>query len=362
MKHLLPLLLLAAAPSALMAQDLPAPQFMDDFELTSGLSIGGVGLGGLSDLSYDAKTGTFVAISDDKGEFGPVRFYTLGLTLADGKFKGLDIKSMHELMAPGGAHFDQKGADPEGIALDPAHDRMFWSSERDEENAPAIYVAKMDGTDSHKLDLPAAFLPDASGHHGVYENLGHEGLTLSGDGKMLVAATENALQQDGPKATLEAGSPARLLTFDLETLKPGAQYLYEVDKIPAAPPKAGDWADNGISAMAALPDGRYVVLERSWTKGVGDNIRAYLVSLDGATDVSGQDKLDLAKDTPVQKTLWFQLDKDHNPFKVPVDNLEAIEFGPVIDGKQSLILEADNNFSSHEVNQFAWFAVDLPHS
>ncbi|WP_407808022.1 esterase-like activity of phytase family protein, partial [Staphylococcus aureus] len=81
----------------------------------------------------------------------------------------------------------------------------------------------LDGSDVKRLALPDAYLIDDAKTRGVQNNLGFEGLTLT-PGR-LIAATENALTQDGPKATPQAGSPSRILVIDTATLKPVAEHV-----------------------------------------------------------------------------------------------------------------------------------------
>ena len=41
-----------------------------------------------------------------------------------------------------------------------------------------------------------------------------------------------------------------------------------------------------------------------------------------------------------------------------LDNVEGITFGPVVNGKQTLVLVADNNFAASQQTQFIAFSVD----
>ncbi|KEP69906.1 hypothetical protein DL1_20655 [Thioclava dalianensis] len=337
---------------------LPAPKLIGEFVLPTGLTIQGKGFGGLSDLSYDPKTDQFYAISDDKGDFGPPRFYTLKLDVKKDRFAGLDITSEHDLQRPGGGIFGENGADGEGIAVDPAQQRIFWSSERDEKGVPAIYTADQTGAFATSLPLPEAYIPNKEGTKGARDNLSFEGLDLSADGKTLYVSTENALIQDGPKASFTEQSPSRIMLIDTETRKPTAQYIYMTDEIPAKPLQEGGSADNGISALATLPDGRLVIVERNYSEGIGNNIRFYIADLTDATNVNGEEKVDLSKITPVQKRLWFTLKAGLDG--VTVDNIEDIAFGPVVDGAQTMLTTTDNNFNRHQATRFKLFSVKLP--
>ena len=61
-------------------------------------------------------------------------------------------------------------------------------------------------------------------------------------------------------------------------------------------------------------------------------------------------------DQPVQKELLFDL----ADLGLPLDNVEGISFGPKLaDGRQSIVLVSDNNFSGTQFTQFLAFAIDL---
>jgi len=341
---------LASPLAAQEAAPLPQPEFRGQIVVPSALSLNGVTFGGISDLSYDAGEDRYFAISDDRVEHGPARFYELRLTAGEAAVE-LDILATHELTQADGSAFGVKGADPEGIAFD--GERIFWSSERDADGKPGIFVAGLDGSGRGEIALPAYYLPDEARVTGIYNNQGFEGLTLSADGSKLIAGIENGLMQDGSKATLQAGSPSRLLVIDTRTLEAVSEYLYPTEAIYTAATAEPAWNDNGLSALAALPDGRLVAVERSFANGVGNLIRFYVVDLGGAQDILGLDKIDPAEINPVKKTFWFQIDE--GDFGLNIDNIESIAFGPEIDGDRSFVIASDDNFNP--ATQFTQFAV-----
>jgi hypothetical protein len=58
--------------------------------------------------------------------------------------------------------------------------------------------------------------------------------------------------------------------------------------------------------------------------------------------------------TPVSKRLLLDL----NDLGITLDNVEGLTFGPQLsDGRQSLILVSDNNFSTTQFTQFLAFGV-----
>ncbi|MDH7801575.1 MULTISPECIES: esterase-like activity of phytase family protein [unclassified Rhizobium] len=342
----------AALPVA--AQTPPAPTFLGQIVVPSGLSINGVAFGGISDLTFDSQTGRYLAISDDRVENGPARYYELELAVTKGAVS-LNIAAMHELKDETGAAFASKGIDAEGIALDRKGGKLYWSSERDLKNQPALYVSDIDGGNVKRLELPDAYLIDDAKTKGVQNNLGFEGLTLASG--RLIAATENALIQDGQKATPQAGSPARILVIDTATLKPVAEHVYVTEAISKTPTAAAEpkYNDNGLSAMEALPDGRFVAVERNFASGVGNHIRFFIADFSGAENILGKDKIDAANVRSVSKTPWFEINE--GDFGLDIDNIESFAFGPVVDGKQLFFIASDDNFNPQQFTQFVAFAV-----
>jgi hypothetical protein len=123
------------------------------------------------------------------------------------------------------------------------------------------------------------------------------------------------------------------------------------------PPDA--FATNGLVELLAIDDTHLLALERSFSTGVGNNIRLFEVSLDGATDISGIDPLldvDPGLVTGVERTLLL----DFNSLGITLDNIEGMAFGPEnMDGGRALIFVSDNNFSDIQFTQFLQFSVEV---
>jgi hypothetical protein len=351
-------LLLAAGPAALLATSAHAQiaglTYLGTFTLPTGLLLNGAEFGGISGLDYDPAAGVFYAISDDRVDRGPARFYTLRLGIDDAGIHTLDILSTVEISGAEGA-LARNGLDAESIRFNAGAGSLYWSSERDAANVPGIFEIKPDGSFVRSFAVPAHYLPANDGAVGVYGNLAFEGLTLSSDGSALFAATENALAQDGERATLEAGSRARLIRFDLATGAPTAEYLYETDPIFTKATAEPPFNDNGISEILALDEGTFLVMERSFAAGVGNEIKLFVASLEGATDFNGQATIPDGA-VPMANTLLLTIGE--GDFGLDIDNVEAVTFGPEIGGKRTLVLASDNNFAPAQITQFVAFTVD----
>ncbi|MGD9738333.1 MAG: esterase-like activity of phytase family protein [Bauldia sp.] len=327
--------------------------YLGTYTQPTGLLLNGAEFGGISGLDFDPATGLFYAISDDRAERGPARFYTLRLTIDETGIHTLDIVSTVEIMGADGP-FAAAGLDGESIRFDVARGTLFWSSERDADNVPGIFEVGTDGAFIGALAVPAYYLP-AGDTVGTYGNLAFEGLTLSADGNMLFATTENALAQDGLRATLEGGSRSRLIAFDLATGAPTAEYVYLTDPIFTAATTEPAFNDNGISEILAVGDSEFLVVERSFASGVGNQISLYLATLDGATDILGAE-IAPADAVPMEKSLLLTIAE--GDFGVDVDNIESVTFGPEIGGKRTLIIASDNNFSAAQFTQFVAFTFE----
>jgi predicted extracellular nuclease len=333
-------------------------QFLGQTEIPGDLEVDRTLVGGLSGLAYDPGCDLYYALSDDRGSFGMPRFFTLRVTESDGEVT-VEVLGATVLRDADGGPFSDGALDPEAVALS-ADGTLYLSTEGVPHRGvdPVLAMFGLDGSLRGTLPVPEHYLPAASGSRGVRDNNGFEGLALSPDGALLFAATENALLQDGPAADLETESPSRMLVIDLESGVVRAEYLYMVGSVPDEPLPSGAFHTNGISEIVALDQSQLLVLERSFSAGVGNRCRLYLADLEGATDIHEIVALaDAAAGAP--RPVTKVLVADLADFGIKPDNLEAITFGPVLpDGRRLLVMMADNNFQpSVQDNQVLVFAV-----
>lgn len=347
-------LFLALATSA-AAQEMQKPELIGAIMLPTGLKIGGIEFGGISGLDYDPRENIYYAISDDRSENAPARFYKLKLAIDGSGVQSLDVLETVTLLDKADKPFGLKDVDPESIRFNTATSTLYWSSEGDKNGRPFIGEAKTDGSFIREFALPEAYIPDEGKTRGVRNNLSFESLTITPDGKTLLAGTENALTQDGDKATLDHGSRSRIIAFDLASGNVTAEYAYDTDPIFTKATLPPFWNDNGLSEFVS--DGNdLLTVERSFAMGVGNRITLYRASFDGASNVKDVPSLANQPVTSLSKKLFLQLNE--GDFGLDIDNVEAITFGPMIDGKRTLILASDNNFNHGQVSQF--IALKLP--
>jgi len=349
--------------------------FIGQQQLPHRFQFSGTTIGGLSGIDFDPETGRYWAISDDRSETGPARFYSLSLDLArfkphaDPGHEGVVFHSVHVLKRQDGTPFASvavdpaQSADPESIRMHRPSGRLVWSSEGDRAVAPGrppllvdphVWEIDRDGNFIRALPIPDKFRASTE-ERGIRRNLGFEGLAFSGDGATLYVATENALAQDGPIASLTAASPSRIIVYDYARGAVRAEHVVEVAPIPVAPRASGGFADNGISEILWLGESRLLLMERSYAQGVGNTIRLFAVDLHGATDVSQFDSLAGRSYVAAGKRLVLDL----ATLGIRLDNFEGMTFGPrLADGRRSLVLVSDDNFNPTQLTLFLAFAVD----
>ncbi len=352
-------------------------------------------VGGLSGLVFDPARGDYLALSDSRGEHdhGPVRMYRMAIALRAGRLTddGARVRSVTALRDRGGALLEKGTVDPEGIALAPGGG-VYVSSEGVAKDGIDPFVRRYDDDGRMTGELP---LPDAcrcrGGAHprGVRDNLGFEPLTVSPPApehargvRYLFTGTENALAQDGPKATVDHGSASRLLRWTLAAdgtaAGPPTEWVYPVSPVAEAPTPEHPQPDGlpvaGLVELIALGPHDLLSLERSYTDGVGTTVRLYRVRLDGATEVTGRtslaegpeeppaggrarrdgrddrpDRDDRHGDhrpVPASKTLLLDVSAALAGHHVLSDNLEGMTFGPDLpDGRRLLLLVSDDNFN-----------------
>lgn len=334
-----------------MATELALGPVVADLELRVDLFETDVPLGGLSGLTFDPACGVLYAVSDDRGQLADPRVYVLQLDLDGRELRPLDVLT---LLDRDGEPFEGGLIDAEAVALAP--DGMLWVATEGvsyELIPPRIMGFRLDGALTAELVVPQAYLPgDGSG---VRSNHGFEGLTVTPDGSRIIAAVEAPLAQDGPVATLDRGAVVRLVIFDTATRRAIAERAYQVEPVPDEPRPATAYHSTGVSEILALDDHRVLVVERSFSAGVGNRVRLFVADLRSGDDVTGAASLPGGV-RPVDKRLIA----DVADLGVEPDNLEGLAVGPELaDGRPALVLVSDNNFQPTEQrNQLLVVAVD----
>jgi len=343
-----------------------------------GETIGGVG----SSIAFDAQTLVMLADRgphDGKIGYSPRLQYfemktdgtkfllqnvrTVVLRDAEGRrFSGLIPQTLRDgipALADGRECFD-----PEEVVLTP-DGRIFIS----EEYAPGVLEFSPDGKLLRRFEVLADLVPRQEGKVAMTEtekhnltsgrepNRGFEGMTLLPDGKHLAAILQSAPVQDGGR---KAGF-SRLYVFDIATGKATAAYRIPFTNLEALEPdlppgKKIEPSQLVFNALAALPDGRILAIERENFGANGSNDSAparwkavVVINLAGAENFLKTGTLP-AEARPAESVPLFNLAALDVP-GLPRDLLPEKWEGLAIrslspEGHLRLLLSSDNDFRS----------------
>ncbi|SDL05421.1 esterase-like activity of phytase family protein [Pseudomonas indica] len=341
--------------------------------LFDGIEFGGIS--GIDRVEDGSRYGSYYAISDDRGgERGTPRFYQLSLEYDGNGFYGATLYRQVFMKRPDGTPFpaDARTVDPEGIRVAP-NGNLYWSSEGNWNADPALrhqpFIREMrpDGRFVREFRTPAMFDYVDNATWGARSNKVFEALAVAPRGPfwrpghashLLFTANEDALIQDGELTSLEAGSRVRVTALDPLTADARAQYAYELPPIPKAPTEAPGFMDNGLPELLALSDREFIALERGFASGPGNTLRLALASTECATDVLRLPSLVDARYVPMRKRYLLDFDELKAQYGLTLDNAEGLSWGHrLANGNRTLIVVADNNFSTAQATQFIAFEV-----
>ncbi|MBK7539928.1 MAG: esterase-like activity of phytase family protein [Myxococcales bacterium] len=336
----------------------------------------GTVVGGLSGGDYDAASGQYVFLSDDRTTTdspNPPRMYTATLTFDAQSFSAGDHHLHRDAQAarrPGVSQGAGPGGRRSGVRAHQPAQRQLRLGQRGRSRADRGAAA--DHRSVHPRGVPgrqppaqhpvAVCVQDEHREQGAArQRRVSRSLTFPADGSKLAVLAEGPLQEDGPAPTVDAGATARLTVITHAT-GAMAQYAYPIERVQAAPVPAGSFTVNGPSELLALTATRFLVLERSFSVGVvGNQVRLYEIDLTGASNVLNVPALSGEPFTPVSKRLILDFETLKDTLG-GIANLECLTFGPKLaNGHDSLVVVADDNFptadSATDRNQFLVFEV-----
>ena len=365
-----------AAVSAVCVAHLPAhaaPAFVNGLALSgsagdeSGNGANTGRLGYFSDLYYDPNRSEFWALSDRGPGGGTISYdtrvqrFTLDVNPSTGAIANFQVAKTVKFtesgqtfngLAPNPTNVLGRALDPEGLVVLPRNGNLLVS----DEYGPSVYEFTRDGELVKKYETPPNLVPrnrstgvpnfasDDGNNAGKRTNRGFEGLAVSPDGRFAYAMLQSAMLDEGGGN----GTVNRIVQFDTTTGREVAQYAYAMDTSDRG---------RGISALVALNDKEFLVLERN-NRGIGVGATltnpaklVYKIDVTGATDVSGID-LDApgaayAKVTKAS-TVFLDLGADTLAAlgnKVP-EKWEGLTIGPRLDdGGYLLLAGTDNDYS-----------------
>lgn len=328
-------------------------------------------VGGLSGIDYDAASNSFYTISDDRSDRQPARYYRFNVSWSAEKIDTVVFQELVSLLQPNGKTYPsikENGTltpDPESIRYNPKTKELVWTSEGERlMNAkdsliqdPAIHFIHTSGKHIRTLSLPDGLKMQRT-ENGPRRNGVLEGASFSADYKKLYVSLEEPRFEDGTQAALVANDAwVRIYAFNTDDGKNTAQYAYKLDPVAYAPYPAGSFMVNGIPDILYAGKDQLLIMERSFSTGrLACTIKIFSVDLRDAQDIKDIHSLKQRPPVkPLQKKLLLNLDD----LGIYTDNVEGMSFGPKLaNGKRTLWMIADNNFSALEKTQLFLFEVN----
>ena len=262
--------------------------------------------------------GNSYAVADDKSATAGFHLMTIRIDSITGNI--LEV-SADSFMTAG-----QPNRDEEGICYVPQWNTVFVSGERDGQ----IVEYTMDGKQTgRRLAIPAVF-------GNAHSNSGFEALTYHAATHQFWTTTENTLKGDGilPDIRNKAANRLRLQSFG-DDLQPKDQYWYQTDSTAVKSMKGRSIL--GVSGLAALDDGRIIVLEREvrqTPRRIGSFVHVKLYAVTPMEQKPG---------TLLTKQLIAEFRTRINLTSRKFANYEGLCAGPrLADGRQVLLLVADS--------------------
>ena len=306
----------------------------------------GAQIGGLSDLAYDRRSGSFVATVDNHLT-DPSRLWFFSNTTS-----AVITRDPLVLTRPDGTPYTGLTADNEGLAVLPDGDFLVSS-----ETEPSIRIFGRDGRQRAELPVPQRFQVAPAGQ--ATNNATLEGLSVSPDGRRVVAAMEGTLSGDVP-ADGSAAVYRRFLVYDSDTrgrFSLVKQIGYQVQP------------GNRISEVQQYRDGALLVMEAAYSPTAGNTIALYAVPrLDRSADVSGVANLSSRPGLVVEKELVADVTKcptlgatakqpQANPL---MDNYEGMVTRPLVPHLYAVSLISDDNFNPTQITRLLNLVARLP--
>lgn len=339
-------------------------KYLGEYSIPTSLSWKNVPFGGLSAIRWHEGERRFYAISDSRNTpaEGKPRFYKLDIALATSGIKDVVIEQQYDLLNADNEAWKKGFVDAEGLVITPEN-QFLWTSEA----GSPLRRSTLNGELIEDLSaiFPAGYLVDGKKEdpEGFRNGVSWEGLSFTPDSRYLYVAAEGALKQDGLLASPLNSSPSRILKFrySRDTKKPVLEksFLYNID--PVSHVSKFGINDNGVSEILALDENKFLVIERSGrnvSEGFNDwdfSVKVWLADSSTSTNIKDINSLMQVKDRGVIQPVVKKLLIDFSDITSAPDCIEGVTFGPLIDGKKTLLFVSDNNFQPHQNTKFYLF-------
>ena len=274
--------------------------------------------------------GSRYAVANDKSPTAGFHLFTIDIDSISGQLLRVRCDSFMTSSQP--------NRDEEGICYVPQRNTLFVSGEADGQ----IIEYRRDGSlTGRRLLVPDIFQT-------AYPNGSFEALTYHAPSQRFWTTSENTLRADGSIPTLQQRGVNRLRLQSFgEDMKPREQYWYETDSSVVKASKQKGRSILGVSGLAALDDGRIVVLERELyfpPAKLGAFVHVKLYVVNPSQHQPGE---------RLQKTLLTEFRTKMQITPRTFANYEGLCAGPqLVDGSTVLVLVCDSQ------NQYKGYLKD----
>jgi hypothetical protein len=331
-------------------------RYLDDVIIPQNLKIEGTKIGGLSAIDYHK--GMYYLVCDQASQ---PRIYKAEIPLINRSIDTVIIKDV--IVLKDNNFYTHHTPDLEGIRIN--KNELVISAEGSIQNNkhPSVFTISTEGAFLSAYQIPEYF--KASGTQKPRNNGVFEGLSESFDKSGYWVATELPLELDGPKPKIyPTKSPLRFTKLNKNTKTAQRQFVYTPDGISKFP--INWFAINGVTEILEYAEDKFLVLERAYSAGYGSNgntVKIFDVDASKATNTLKMENLSKNEYQKASKRLVFNF-KSVKEFltKKTIDNIEGMTFGPDLpNGKKSLILVSDDNFSSFsdQITQFILLELEI---
>jgi hypothetical protein len=336
-----------ASPSALT--------FLAEFTRPSGTAYPRISdstkFGSMSGLVRDAASGEWLAVIDDRAGS---RVAWLSIAAAEGQLDVSPLRLQTLTAGPGVEDRIATQADLEGVVALP--DGTFLMSEEGHRSRgavwpPAILQVTRDGVVTGTIAYPPGLQISEDGKTGIRDNQGFESLTRTPGGRIITGLEQPTA--DKPVTSTKSAGESLLMEFEQRgtTWIPGRQWQYAISPTPTVPgfPTQCSDGENGLVELLALTETTLISMERSCWLSLKDEpvntILLFVVTLSGDT---------------ARKTLLLDLSTiapKLSPGLARLDNFEGLSFGPLVNGRPTLLVMSDDNFRPRQKTSLLLFAM-----